>query len=82
MSRHPAGFGPVERAEFTHSVRYDVDSLVGTVSTRSCYLTAPHQRQRALAAAVRDLVASHPDLTGRDSFELPYRTFCYRARRQ
>jgi SAM-dependent methyltransferase len=73
------GFGPVERRIFSHVTRHDADSLVGLVSTRSYYLTAPPQRQRELERRVRELCATHPDLAGRDSFDLPYQTDVYRA---
>jgi hypothetical protein len=72
-------FGPVERATFTHHTSHTQDSLVGLIATRSYYLTAPPARQRELARRVRGLCATHPDLTGRSTFDLPYRTVCYRA---
>jgi SAM-dependent methyltransferase len=75
-------FGPVERAEFRHSTWHTPDSLVALMATRSYYLTAAPDDRRAMDAAVRELTASHPDLAGRDRFELPYRTTCYRARRR
>lgn len=75
-------FEPLERAEFHHATGHTADTLVGLVTTRSYYLTASAARQRDLEAAVRDLAAHHPDLAGRDSFELPYRTTVYRARRR
>jgi SAM-dependent methyltransferase len=72
-------FGPVERRLFHHATRLDPDRLVGLVATRSYYLTAPPRRQRELERRVRDLCATHPDLAGRDSFDLPYLTDAYRA---
>jgi SAM-dependent methyltransferase len=72
-------FGPVERAEFRHSVTHTADSLVGLVETFSYVRLSPHRGQ--VLAAVRELAASHPDLAGRESFELPYVTAAYRARR-
>lgn len=73
------GFGPVLRATFPHSTRHTPDTLVGLISTRSYYLTAPPSRRRELERRVRDLCATHPDLAGRGSFALPYRTLVYRA---
>jgi SAM-dependent methyltransferase len=75
-------FEPLERAEFTHTVSQTADTLVGLVATRSYYLTASEQRQRELEAAVRELALHHPDLAGRETFDLPYRTTVYRARRR
>ncbi|GAB3967702.1 class I SAM-dependent methyltransferase [Plantactinospora veratri] len=75
-------FAPVERNEFRHGVTLTPDALVGMISTRSHYLTASPRQQREVAAAIRELTASHPDLAGRESFELPYRTLVFRARRR
>jgi SAM-dependent methyltransferase len=75
-------FEPLERAEFSHATRHTAGTLVGLVSTRSYYLIASAQRQRELEAAVRDLAAHHPDLAGRETFTLPYRTTVYRAHRR
>lgn len=72
-------FGPVERAEFRHSITHTPDSLVAVIATRSYFLTAPPQRQAELSAGVRELLATHPDLAGRETFELPYRVIVYRA---
>lgn len=72
-------YGPVERRIFPHTTRLDVDGLVGLISTRSYYLTAAPERQRALERRVRELCATHPDLAGRPTFELPYQTDVYRA---
>ncbi|WP_326562179.1 class I SAM-dependent methyltransferase [Micromonospora sp. NBC_01796] len=75
-------FEPLERAEFHHGTEHTADTLVGLVGTRSYYLTASEQRQHDLETAVRDLALHHPDLAGRDTFDLPYRTTVYRARRR
>lgn len=74
-------FGPVQREVFSHRATHTPEMLVGLISTRSYYLTAPPQRQRQLADRVRALCAEHPDLAGREQFELPYRTIVYRAAR-
>lgn len=81
----PVSFGPsfgaIEQATFTHSTRHTPDTLVGLIATRSYHLTASPQRQRELERRVRELCATHPDLAGRPSFDLPYQTLVYRARR-
>jgi SAM-dependent methyltransferase len=74
-------FGPVEQATFAHAVTHTPDDLVGLIATRSYYLTASPPRQRELERRVRDLCATHPDLSGRSSFDLPYYTDAYRATR-
>ncbi|MGA3488671.1 class I SAM-dependent methyltransferase [Micromonosporaceae bacterium DT55] len=75
-------FGPAQRAEFAHRVTHDVTSLIGLLRTRSYYLTADVREQRRLEQQVRALTEEHPDLAGRESFELPYRTVVHRARRR
>jgi SAM-dependent methyltransferase len=75
-------FTTVERAVFTHSVTHTPQSLLGLVATRSYYLTASPEKRHELEAEVRDLCATHPDLAGRDTFELPYQTIVYRAIRR
>jgi SAM-dependent methyltransferase len=75
-------FGPVERADFRHRTTHTIDSLLAMLRTRSYYLTARGERQLAFEAAVRNLAATHPSLAGRETFELPYRTVGYRARRR
>jgi SAM-dependent methyltransferase len=74
-----AGFGPVSRQVFTHSVTYTPDTLVELVKTRSYYLTAPPDEQAAVVAGIRDLTATDPALTGRATFPLPYRTVIFRT---
>ncbi|MBO4205914.1 class I SAM-dependent methyltransferase [Micromonospora echinofusca] len=75
-------FGPVERAEFRHHVTLGPEQLLGMLRTRSYHLTADATRQRELDRAVRELTTDHPDLAGRDSFALPYRTIVVRAARR
>jgi SAM-dependent methyltransferase len=74
-----AGFGPVTRKVFAHPVTYTPDSLVELIKTRSYYLTAPPDRQAEIVGGVRDLARTHPDLAGRDTFEIPYRTVVFRS---
>jgi SAM-dependent methyltransferase len=74
-------FGTLERADFRHSVTHTPDTLVELVRSRSFYLIAEPTKRARVDAAVRYLCATHPDLAGRDEFELPYVTRAYRARR-
>ncbi|MET7966875.1 class I SAM-dependent methyltransferase [Micromonospora sp. NPDC005305] len=68
-------------AEFDHATTLTPDELLGMVRTRSHYLTAGPERRREVDAELRDLLAGHPDLAGRDTINLPYRTLVARARR-
>ncbi|QSB14239.1 class I SAM-dependent methyltransferase [Natronosporangium hydrolyticum] len=72
-------FDPVARETFVHAIEHTVDTLVGLIATRSYFLTAPPERQAEMAAEVRRLCAEHPELAGRERFELPYRTLVYRG---
>jgi SAM-dependent methyltransferase len=74
-------FGPVERERFTHTTSHTPDTLVGLITTRSYYLTATPEHQQELERLVRELCASHPELAGRSTFDLPYHTYTYRATR-
>lgn len=79
---HHPDLGPVERTEFRHSVTLTPETLLGMVSTRSYYITASEERKREVDAALRDLTTTHPDLAGRESFPLAYRTVVHRCRRR
>jgi SAM-dependent methyltransferase len=76
-------FGPLFTGatleRFEHHVRQTPQGLADLIASRSYYLTATPQRQAEMLAEVRNLCETHPDLAGRDSFELPYNTTVYRA---
>ncbi len=72
-----APFGPTERAEFPHRRTMTPDMLRGLVETFSYVRLSP--RREEVLAAVTELVRTHPDLAGRDTFELAYITVAYRA---
>jgi hypothetical protein len=69
----------VERETFRHARTYTPDTLVELIKTRSYYLTAPPERQAQIAANVRNLTATEPEISDRSTFELPYRTVIYRT---
>ncbi|WP_433554840.1 hypothetical protein ACQP08_30955 [Micromonospora zamorensis] len=50
--------------------------------TRSYWLTAPAERRATIDQELRELLATHPELAGRETVELPYRTIVLRARRR
>ncbi|GIF32196.1 class I SAM-dependent methyltransferase [Actinoplanes utahensis] len=74
-------FGPVERAEIRWRHRLGRGELLDMVASRSYVIVLPEQRRRELLGSVEELLDSHPDLRGRESFDLPYVTRCTRARR-
>ncbi len=77
--RTVAGFAPFERRRWQRVRLMTPDALVAMVTSRSQYLVATPAAQRAVVAGVRDLLATHPHTAGRDEFEYPLHTTCYRA---
>jgi SAM-dependent methyltransferase len=76
-----APFGPTERFEVAWSATTNLDDLLTLVASRSYIITADEVRRAEVFDGVRELVATDPAIAGRDEFELPYRTFCFRAAR-
>lgn len=75
-------FAPAEWATFKHAVRQTPQGLVDLIATRSWYLVAAEDARQRLREQVTELCATHPDLAGRESFELPYvTTVCRTVRR-
>ncbi|MEV0649325.1 class I SAM-dependent methyltransferase [Phytomonospora sp. NPDC050363] len=79
-SHFPPYFEPTERFETRYTRPFDEDALVELVKSRSYYLTGDDAHRAELERRARDLVHTHPDLAGRDTFELPYVTVAYRLR--
>ncbi|WP_422734618.1 class I SAM-dependent methyltransferase [Micromonospora sp. WMMD558] len=79
-------FGPdldrPEWAEFTHVTELTPEDLLGMVGTRSYHLTATPERRRQIDRELRALLDTHPELAGRETIVLPYRTLVFRARRR
>ncbi|MEH1165734.1 class I SAM-dependent methyltransferase [Micromonospora sp. CPCC 205539] len=75
-------FAEVEFGEFAHHTALTADEVVAMIHTRSYYLTADDRRQEAVDRELRELFATHPDLAGRETVDLPYRTLVFRARRR
>ncbi|NJP34050.1 class I SAM-dependent methyltransferase [Micromonospora thermarum] len=75
-----AHFSEPEWAEFPHATTLTPDELLGMVRTRSHYLVADRERRARVDRELRDLLDTHPDLTGRTAIDLPYRTLAIRAR--
>ncbi|SNT66121.1 Methyltransferase domain-containing protein [Asanoa hainanensis] len=74
-----AAYAAVEHQEFTHETSLTSAQLVEMMTTRSYYLTAEPDVRKRFEAELTKLATTHPDLTGRESFPLPYRTVVYRA---
>ncbi|MFI6256383.1 class I SAM-dependent methyltransferase [Micromonospora zamorensis] len=75
-------FEPIELGEFYHHTTLTPDDIVAMLHTRSYWLTAPAERRATIDQELRELLATHPELAGRETVELPYRTMVLRARRR
>ncbi|MEU5529880.1 class I SAM-dependent methyltransferase [Micromonospora chersina] len=75
-------FTPVELGEFAHTTTLTPDEVVGMLHTRSYWLTATPAEQERIDGELRELFATHPEVAGRATVELPYRTLVLRSRRR
>ncbi|MQA27693.1 MAG: methyltransferase domain-containing protein [Micromonosporaceae bacterium] len=75
-------FTEVAQKTFPHAARHTPDSLRDLLRSRSYYLTASDAQRAELESDLRELLSRHPDLAGREEFDLPYVTVAYRARRR
>ncbi len=74
-------FGSVQTASFPHAYALTRASLAALIQTFSYYLLLDTAHRAELLRRVDELVRDHPDLAGRDTFDLPYLTRCWRAHR-
>ncbi|WP_233512660.1 class I SAM-dependent methyltransferase [Micromonospora deserti] len=74
-------FGAVELGEFPHQTRLTPEEVAAMLYTRSHYLTAGPERRARIDRELVGLFATHADLAGRETVDLPYRTLVFRARR-
>ena len=75
-----APFGELERHEIRWVQPMTLDGLLDLARSRSYFITKDADTQAAVIESLRRLAAEHPDLAGKQTFELPYVTECYRAR--
>ncbi|MER7769579.1 methyltransferase domain-containing protein [Kitasatospora sp. NPDC096140] len=76
----PAPFGPPERLEIGWEHETTPAGIVEMVASRSYVIALPEAERARLLADVGHLLATHPDLAGRDVIRLPYLTRCTRVR--
>ncbi|MFC4071598.1 class I SAM-dependent methyltransferase [Actinoplanes subglobosus] len=72
-------FSRAERASFPWEQRLTPGDLISLVGSRSHMILLPADERAAVLAQVRQLIATHPALLGRDRYTLPYVTACTRA---
>jgi SAM-dependent methyltransferase len=76
---HPL-FEPFEHRDFDHSVRRTAETMMAMVGTHSNMLVADDEERTAINNRMRDYLRTRPE-TAHGEFDLPLRTFTYRANR-
>lgn len=74
------GFDEFEEARCAWSQPMNRATLLAHVRSRSGVVTLDEASRERMLEEVSLLCQTHPDLQGRDLFELPYQTHAYRAR--
>lgn len=74
------GFGPLHERAFPHSHAGPPDDVIVRRALSTSYIAAlPPGRKARVRDEILALIASEPELAGRDEVVVPYRTFAYRA---
>ncbi|HZG93535.1 MAG TPA: methyltransferase domain-containing protein [Mycobacteriales bacterium] len=74
-----SAFGAVETARFRHVQEFDADGLCRLAASRSYVASLDEAGRAEVLGRLRELLAEHPDLTGRTTYQLPYDVAVYRA---
>lgn len=85
--REPRGieapqFTDIQTIDLPHAQPLTADSLRALLQTHSFYLVQDQAARAEVLRRADQLIGSHPDLAGRDSFTMPYVTRCWRATRR
>jgi len=73
-------FEPAETTSVPNPERYDADRLVDWAASTSTVAILEPQRRAEVLQAIREIATTHPDLAGRDTFDVPYETYAVRAK--
>jgi SAM-dependent methyltransferase len=76
---HPL-FEPFERSDLDHSVRRTAETMIAMVGTYSHMLVAGDEERAAINDKIRAYLRARPE-TAHGEFDLPLRTYAYRANR-
>ncbi|WP_307806672.1 class I SAM-dependent methyltransferase [Streptomyces sp. FH025] len=76
----PPPFGPPERLEIRWEHPTTAAGITDLVASRSYVIALPEAERARLLADVEHLLATHPDLAGRERIAMPYLTRCTRVR--
>lgn len=74
----PTAIGPVEPFTVEWRRPFDRQGVLDLVASRSYVISAPEAERAAILDGVNALLDTHPELAGRDAWELPYRTEAFR----
>ena len=75
------GFGELHHAEFRHMQQITPEGVVRRVASVSHVAVLPPTERGEVLGRVRDLLAAHPAVKGRETVEIPYRVDCSWTRR-
>ena len=73
------GFEPLQEAQFRHAQTLTADGVVQRIASVSHVAVLPDAERAAVLDEVREILATHPDVKGRATVELPYRVDGYYA---
>jgi SAM-dependent methyltransferase len=75
------GFGALHETEFRHAQRITPELVVQRVASVSHVAVLSEPEREAVLGEVRDVLATHPAVRGRETVEIPYRVDCFWAER-
>ncbi len=73
------GFGPLHEAQFRHTQTLTADGVVQRIASVSHVAVLADAERAAVLDEVRAVLATHPAVGGRSTFDLAYRVDCYCA---
>jgi hypothetical protein len=74
--RDMPGFGPLERAEFFHRQPTTPDGVVRRVASVSHVAVLPAGERADVLTEIEHILATHPDVRGKATIDIPYRVDC------
>jgi SAM-dependent methyltransferase len=74
--RDMPGFGPLERAEFFHRQPMTPDGVVRRVASVSHVAVLPAGERADVLTEIEHILATHPDVRGKATIDIPYRVDC------
>jgi SAM-dependent methyltransferase len=77
-----AGFGPLHTETFRHEQPITPEGVVERVASVSHVAVLPPAERERVLDEVRNVLATHPDASGRDELHIPYRVDTYWCERR